>query len=265
MSRHSPPRRLLRRARRMIAAAIARLVLILPAIEPAVVRAGRAGSRSRLVSGLYWFVQESLLARLRRTGERYRGVLVMGRRLQLDITAPSGRQPYFYGTPYRPGVTDAIVTALGPGDAFVDVGANVGYFTVLAAAIVGDRGRVIAFEPDATRRDALDEAVHRNVASSRVEIVGTTPDGDTGTTLDGWLRARPDLSHRIRCVKIETDGADLRVLAGMSETLRGRHLSIVCQTTLGGAVDRILTSAGYQWCRIEPGSSTSGSFLYLRP
>ena len=37
---------------------------------------------------------------------------------------------------------------LQPGDTFIDVGAHVGYFSMLAAAFVGKSGRVISFGPD---------------------------------------------------------------------------------------------------------------------
>ena len=44
--------------------------------------------------------------------------------------------------------THWFVQSLRPGDVVVDVGANVGYYTVLAGRLVGDAGRVYAFEPD---------------------------------------------------------------------------------------------------------------------
>lgn len=43
-------------------------------------------------------------------------------------------------------VADAILGALEPGDTFVDAGANVGFFSVLASRVVGERGRVVAIE-----------------------------------------------------------------------------------------------------------------------
>ena len=44
---------------------------------------------------------------------------------------------------------------LGEGDVFVDIGANIGYFTSLAASIVGERGRVLAIEPGASNTKFL--------------------------------------------------------------------------------------------------------------
>jgi FkbM family methyltransferase len=303
MRRSSRVVRALRGLRRTLAATVAWTLAMVPALEPHLIRLGRAGlRRSSLAAGLYWFVQESLMARLRRTGERYRTVQIRGKRLQLDITDPTGRYPYFYDQAYEPGVTDAIATALGPGDVFVDVGANMGYFTVLAAAMVGDRGRVIAFEPHEGVRDALDETVHRNSAAPTVEIVPLAladVEGEAAffveesktanstieptlspmrhavsfrplakvqtTTLDGWLAGRPDVARRVRCIKIDVEGAEARVLAGMRQTLRAPTLTILCETTLGSPADKALAAAGFTWRRIEPGAATYGNFLYLRP
>jgi hypothetical protein len=149
MNRNTWRQRLLRAIRSVLAAAIAWGPRDIPGARSA--RSSGCAARRRAVRGcslgLYWFVQERFIARLQRGGERFRPVSVLGRRLQLDITDATGRYPFFYGTPYEPAVTDAIATALKPGDVFIDVGANIGYFTVLAAHLVGSGGRVIAFEP----------------------------------------------------------------------------------------------------------------------
>jgi FkbM family methyltransferase len=296
-------KRWLRGIRGLLAGAIAAAIGSAPSLEPAFVRFGRAGSRrSRLMSGLYWVTQQRLMARLRRRGERFRVVQIFGRRLQLDITEASGQIPYFYGTPYEPGVTDAIVTALKPGDVFLDVGAHYGYFAVLAAAVVGPRGRVVAFEPQAAVRDRLETTVQRNEAENRVDIVPcavadavgeatifvdraasarTTLDPSQAptrrvasfqpgasvpvTTIDAWLAAHPSLAGRIRCVKIDVEGAEARVLAGMTRVLETRSLTVVCDTTTGGHADLTLTRAGFERQRIEPGASPLGHFLYVRP
>lgn len=48
---------------------------------------------------------------------------------------------------YEPHVTYVIESILKPGQTFVDIGANIGYFSLLAANSVGPHGKVIAFEP----------------------------------------------------------------------------------------------------------------------
>lgn len=52
---------------------------------------------------------------------------------------------------------------LDPGEGFVDLGANLGYYTLLAAARVGPHGRVFAFEPDPDNYALLE----RNLAANR--------------------------------------------------------------------------------------------------
>ena len=58
---------------------------------------------------------------------------------------------------WEPFETELIRRSLAPGARFLDAGANLGYFSVLAAARVGERGRVYAFEPE-PRNFALLEA-----------------------------------------------------------------------------------------------------------
>ena len=53
------------------------------------------------------------------------------------------------------------------GDVFVDVGANIGYFSVLAACLVGEGGQVFAFEPDPDNFRLLRDNVALNGFSSR--------------------------------------------------------------------------------------------------
>lgn len=48
---------------------------------------------------------------------------------------------------YEPHVAQAIKSILAPGMYFLDIGANIGYFSLLAASIVGKQGAVFAFEP----------------------------------------------------------------------------------------------------------------------
>ena len=64
------------------------------------------------------------------------------------------RNDYFIGAAiardrsYEPHVTAAVRRMLRPGDTFLDIGANIGYFTLMGSSLVGSTGRVIALEPN---------------------------------------------------------------------------------------------------------------------
>lgn len=59
-------------------------------------------------------------------------------------------------------VAGVVQTRLRPGATFVDVGANIGYFSVWASALVGERGRVFAIEPDPSNVELLRANLWRN-------------------------------------------------------------------------------------------------------
>lgn len=61
---------------------------------------------------------------------------------------------------YEPDLLETVLRSLRPGDVFVDVGANEGYFTVVASRQVGANGRVLAIEP----QERLQEVIARNCA-----------------------------------------------------------------------------------------------------
>ena len=63
---------------------------------------------------------------------------------------------------YEPPVTRLLQRRLGRGGTMVDVGANWGYFTLLAAAVSDQEGRVISLEPDPRHFDALEANVRLN-------------------------------------------------------------------------------------------------------
>jgi FkbM family methyltransferase len=141
---------------------------------------------------------------------------------------------------------------LSPGDTFIDVGANVGWFTLLAAHLVGPAGRVVAFEPCPVTRKHLERnvdlnpyrhvLVERSALSDRpgaarllrvlsgvdgsFSIIGGVPaQGDSFEV----TTARFDDYHqdhklgRVKLMKVDVEGAELLVLKGMQSVLK-RHL-----------------------------------------
>src|SRR5258708_20570180 len=151
------------------AAAVERFV----SLEPWFVRTGRSlARRSRSGGALYWVAQEGLVKGLGRRGHRYRETRIRNLPLYVDVTDATGRSSFFYSIPYEKAVVDAIITALKPGDVFLDVGAHFGYFSAVAARLVGASGRVIPVEPPQRPRAAL-RAVH--APSDAGAIIDTAP------------------------------------------------------------------------------------------
>jgi FkbM family methyltransferase len=154
---------------------------------------------------------------------------------------------------YEPHLTRKLRALLAPGAVFVDVGANVGFFTLLAAARVGPKGRVHAFEARADnlellRRSVEDNAfdnveLHRCAVADRAgslaffasgtwysngRIVG---DAEAGSE---WLPRVPAVAldealagaERVDVIKMDIEGAEAKALAGMRGLLR-RHRPVL--------------------------------------
>ncbi len=77
--------------------------------------------------------------------------------------------PYLEGD-YEPEVCQTILQTVQPGWVCVDVGAHVGYFTLLFAKLVGKRGRVIAFEAHPLNAEMLRSNVRLNGYKAQVQV-----------------------------------------------------------------------------------------------
>jgi FkbM family methyltransferase len=69
---------------------------------------------------------------------------------------------------YEPETEQMFRELLHPGDSFLDVGANEGYFTALAASVVGESGYAAAVEPQGKLCDIIDINVSLNNAKASV-------------------------------------------------------------------------------------------------
>jgi FkbM family methyltransferase len=147
--------------------------------------------------------------------------------------------------PQREGdVHDAILNPLEKGDIFIDVGANIGYYSVVASRRVGPEGRVVAIEacPDTARQ--LRKNVHLNRCTN-IEIVEAAAWSCSGASvslrfakghwgqasvygqgdsivkvmtkcLDDICAAYP----QIKVLKLDIEGAEYEALQGARNTLR---------------------------------------------
>jgi FkbM family methyltransferase len=168
--------------------------------------------------------------------------------------------------------TQFLRTLLRPGDTFVDVGANIGYFSVLGAGCIGSRGYLIAFEPEPRNLELLRMNLARHLVrpnatvfpvaaySHPCQLTLVMNEANRG---DHFLAPHASSGVRVRCVrlddvlprsvdvvKIDTQGFDHDVLAGLSQTIAANPALVVLTelslTKLGGRrmdVDEVL--AGY--------------------
>jgi FkbM family methyltransferase len=156
----------------------------------------------------------------------------------------------------EPSITRLVKRLVGPGMTAVDVGANLGYYTLLFAEMVGPNGQVYAFEPVPYNASLLNRSVHANgytnviaVAKSVSNATGATTlhlnagnfgnhtivsginapsDGEVVVdtlSLDGFF----DASQRIDFMKIDVEGAEGLVAQGAGRLLAQTPARIVME------------------------------------
>jgi len=150
------------------------------------------------------------------------------------------------GNPYEPNVTAALRETLRAGATFADIGANIGYYTAMAADRVGRNGRVVAVEPMDKNLQLILATIRKNgfshvvvlpyAASDRDMIVAmsSAPGSSNGEiVLDAGSGARAPSLHamarrlddivppldRLDVVKIDIEGHELHAWRGFERTL----------------------------------------------
>ena len=141
--------------------------------------------------------------------------------------------------------TQLIVAALQKAETLVDVGANIGYYSVVGGSLLQGRGQVFAFEPE-PKNFAL---LQQNIALNSLDNVHAVPCGLAAVSRDskiylsesnfgdhqiydrGEARAACDIRlvrgddfladkiERIDVLKVDTQGAEYQVIAGLEQTL----------------------------------------------
>ena len=150
---------------------------------------------------------------------------------------------------YELAVARRVTELLRPGMTFFDIGANAGYYTLLAAQYVGDHGHVVAFEPVPRAVSILRRHVNLNRLTDRVTVVDAAVGAQSGTAafataqslLEGHLCEGGDLQVRVVAldeeaaalpapdfIKVDTEGAEGDVLRGARQLLlRCRPICLV--------------------------------------
>ncbi len=196
--------------------------------------------------------------------------------------------PAFRFMTWNPVEYDAFRSVLRPGDAALDVGANVGAYAILFGQWTGEGGRVLAFEPAPAAFEGLRqhialnglEACVRPVQVAVSDAIGEAEfvsDGVQGTNhLGNGAESNASVVIRVptttideicgreglhpRLIKIDVEGAELAVLRGARATIAamGRDAGIFVEMhpaawrTMGLSVDDMLAELATQGLRAVP-------------
>jgi FkbM family methyltransferase len=185
---------------------------------------------------------------------------------------------------WEPRVTEVMVDRLRPGMVAIDAGANLGYFTVLMAALTGRRGHVHAFEPVPHTADLLAESIRLNGFSDHVTLHRAALSEEGGRTVSLQFETRyrggatvdaPEVAGRERLdavtrrldevpsaldaalVKIDTEGQEQAIWRGMGRMIAGSALRwVVVEFSRHAYADAAgflaeVSAAGFRLLRID--------------
>jgi FkbM family methyltransferase len=181
-----------------------------------------------------------------------------GYRMELDLSDNVERATYFLGRYVDLASQLVLDTLLKPGDTFIDVGANIGMMTLLAASRVGDQGRVLSFEPQPLCCERIRQSLADNgIRHVQIHNVGLADRADELTLrvhVGGRIMASfsipegdPSVGEEIRIpvvrgddlvrgqvvgdllIKIDVEGYELHVLRGLEATIEGHRPPIMTE------------------------------------
>jgi len=160
---------------------------------------------------------------------------------------------------YEPNETAFVERMLAPGDCAIDLGANLGYFTMIMAQRVGAHGHVYAFEPVPRNADLLERSRAENKFEDRITVTRAAVAECAGTvqmlvplhTINWggpYIDAREELPpehehitvpavrlddvvarHPVRFIKMDIEGAELLALRGAEQLLRRDRPVVMCE------------------------------------
>lgn len=215
-----------------------------------------------------------------------------GSKFILGALAGRGGGATVYFNLVEPEQTSAFLSNLNEGECFFDVGANVGYYTILGSQIVGPRGKVIAFEPVLRnlfylyRHILLNKAANVIVISAAcAEILSLAAMSPGENCATGFLKVKrlkklTDESYIVptvtldetarqlgtnpHVIKIDVEGAELAVLRGADMILRQAKPKIFLSThsaELRSSCLEYLRERGYSFEVLSQDKNDPSEFL----
>ena len=175
----------------------------------------------------------------------------------------------------EPAVEKAIRSLLRPGDTFVDAGANIGFYTVLASQLAGADGHIIAFEMIPTTAEILRSHITQNDCTN-VKVVEGALAETSGQVLKASIisgkSGQSSIARRnsatevevetvtlaeqltdypsIRLIKMDLEGAELGALKGLEKDL-GKVQAIIFENRGAEDVVAFIQKHGFEVTRLN--------------
>ena len=207
----------------------------------------------------------------------------------LDETMSAHLIGYGY---WEPNVYAVVTSLISPGDVVVEVGANVGYYTVAMGLMVGAEGRIHTFEANARLAGMVQRSSYINGLNDRVTVhpkaVMETPGSvrfERSRKRSGWGHVAHGDGHvfddseiveveaasldslgldRVDLIRLDAEGSEALILRGASVILAGNPDLVICMewdpTQMGSRADlpalvSWLSDQGFRLWRIEADAS----------
>ena len=193
--------------------------------------------------------------------------------LDLDIDDWIQQHLYFLGG-YEEKEIRFLTGVLEPGDVFIDLGANIGLFSLVASSIISDTGKVYAFEPYSENFVRLTHHLQLNQCTNviaeqsavsdqagAIDLKGDRSSNNKGMisqynktftvtetvpclTLDKYYNDK--IKTSVKCIKLDIEGGELNAIRGMAGILKMHNPILLIEVN-----DELLKMAGYSAAELE--------------